>query len=178
MTLIEVLDTAVKVGMGALISGVATYQVTRLNHVSDRRKEQSRRLHDALVYSTERLELYQSRLSMCLAALDGLARGGVPAGNFPPAQFKSYIEQDDRELISARVELAAALSRLRLIGERQCATCANALQDFENDLRSKVVFEEQLPSLDEISDFRSTFRDRRTALYDSLNAAYERINNH
>ena len=31
-TLLDIVDTAVKIGLGALISGVATYKLTKLNH--------------------------------------------------------------------------------------------------------------------------------------------------
>lgn len=38
-TLIEVLDTAIKIGLGALISGVVTYWVTQANYKNTLRKE-------------------------------------------------------------------------------------------------------------------------------------------
>ena len=37
-TLWNILDTAIKIGLGASISGVATYKITTLNHNNDKIK--------------------------------------------------------------------------------------------------------------------------------------------
>jgi len=81
MELIDVIDTAVKVGLGAAISGLATYWITRLNHDSDRRKEAAKRVHETLVQITERIERYLESLSRCIARLDGIARTGAVPGS-------------------------------------------------------------------------------------------------
>ena len=39
ITSMEIIDTAVKIGLGALISGVFTYWVTKLNHLKDIEKQ-------------------------------------------------------------------------------------------------------------------------------------------
>lgn len=48
MELLSIVDTAVKIGLGALISGVATYWVTKLNHENDIAKTKIKRQRELL----------------------------------------------------------------------------------------------------------------------------------
>ena len=41
MSYLEILDTAIKIGLGALISGVTTWKVTRLQHKNEDEKERN-----------------------------------------------------------------------------------------------------------------------------------------
>ncbi|EKF5524484.1 hypothetical protein OZQ58_004136, partial [Escherichia coli] len=47
-TLLEVIDTAVKIGLGSLITLAGTIVVTKLNHTHDNSKENRKRYYDSL----------------------------------------------------------------------------------------------------------------------------------
>jgi hypothetical protein len=47
-TSIEVVDTAVKIGLGSLITLAGTYVITRLNHEHENSQEKRKRYFDAL----------------------------------------------------------------------------------------------------------------------------------
>jgi phosphopantetheine adenylyltransferase len=55
-SLIDVLDTAVKIGLGALISGISTYWITRQKDKSDSVKEYERRHRTILEQVAEETE--------------------------------------------------------------------------------------------------------------------------
>ncbi|VAX07756.1 hypothetical protein MNBD_GAMMA26-850 [hydrothermal vent metagenome] len=63
---LDIIDTAVKIGLGALISGVATYHVTKLKYAKDAEKDINNWLR------VERHKAY-SKLSKCIMSfsLDG-----------------------------------------------------------------------------------------------------------
>jgi len=56
MTYLDVIDTAVKVGLGAAISGVSAYWMARSKSRDDSRRERMVRHHDLLEKSAEQLE--------------------------------------------------------------------------------------------------------------------------
>ena len=55
---IDIIDTAVKIGLGALISGIATYSVANLNHKKDLNKSLSNKKIEILEEISELAEEY------------------------------------------------------------------------------------------------------------------------
>ena len=55
-TVIEVADTAIKIGLGGIIGFVSTYAVTKLNHSHDSNKDKSKRHFDTLEQVASRIE--------------------------------------------------------------------------------------------------------------------------
>lgn len=173
LELLDVIDTAVKVGLGAAISGIATYQVTRLNHKSDKNKELAKRRVELLTFSIEKLEIYFEAYSRCYARLSGILRNGTPAGPFPAEKFKYYKELDD-DLIKTRGNRAIASSRLRLIGQMEAADLVDKINGAEKKLRDLVIFEKQIPSREELESIKTEFNNIRNSLFALLALAFEK----
>lgn len=55
-SLVDVLDSAVKIGLGALISGIATYSVTRLRYRQEARQSIDKRRHELIEKAAADLE--------------------------------------------------------------------------------------------------------------------------
>ena len=58
MSPIEVLDTSVKIGLGALISGAAAYFLAKLNHNREIEKERLRRRRELFEEVAEQIEKF------------------------------------------------------------------------------------------------------------------------
>ncbi|AVH25897.1 MULTISPECIES: hypothetical protein [Vibrio harveyi group] len=58
ITYMEILDTAVKIGLGALISGVTTWQITQLQHKNDDEKQRRTRKLESLESVAEQVEVF------------------------------------------------------------------------------------------------------------------------
>ena len=56
ITILQIIDTAVKIGLGALISGIAAYLVTKTTHREEARKLRSRRRSDLFEQVAEQVE--------------------------------------------------------------------------------------------------------------------------
>ena len=56
VTFLEIIDSAVKIGLGALITGVAAIKVTSLNHDKDLEKQSIRRRKDLLEQVSSQVE--------------------------------------------------------------------------------------------------------------------------
>lgn len=172
LEILDVIDTAVKVGLGAAISGIATYQVTRLNHSSDISKELAKRKVEALTYSIEKLELYFAAFSRCYARLTGFLQAGTEPGNFPVEKLKLYKEVD-QELVKARDARAVASSRLRLVGQSEAARLIAKISAVERKLRDKVIFDKKIPSLDELNEISKEINEIKKTIYELLAKAFE-----
>ncbi|TMO77189.1 hypothetical protein CWC16_17310 [Pseudoalteromonas sp. S3776] len=55
-TELEVIDTAIKIGLGSLITLAGTFLVTWLNHRNDRKKESRKRFYDSLELISTNIE--------------------------------------------------------------------------------------------------------------------------
>lgn len=169
---IDIVDTAVKVGLGAAISGIATYSITHLNHTADNAKELSKRRIEFITFSIEKLEIYFEAFNRCYARLDGILKHGTPPGEFPKALYGGYVELD-KQLLEARKTRAIALSRLRLIGEIEATKQVGRIGIFESKFREKTIFNEQLLTSQELKAFGKEIREIRDSLYELLASAFE-----
>lgn len=56
ITELQVIDTAIKIGLGSLITLVGTFLVTWLNHRNERKKESRKRFYDSLESVSSNIE--------------------------------------------------------------------------------------------------------------------------
>jgi hypothetical protein len=77
-TSLEILDSAVKIGLGALISGVSTYVVTRRSHLHEMRKLASEDARALLRQSCTLVEEAAAQVNMFIHANDHRVAGAVP----------------------------------------------------------------------------------------------------
>lgn len=173
MELIEVIDTAVKVGLGALISGVTTYSVTTLNHRADRSKELAKKKVEVLSFAIEKLEIYFNAYSCCYSALTGILQYGTPAGDFPESKLKTY-KLKDEELTKARHDRAVAQSRLRLIGLSAAVKEISKISNIENRFREQVIFQKQLPTMEELAAFSKEMNEVKREIYKALSNEFDK----
>lgn len=172
LEILDVIDTAVKVGFGAIISGIATYQVTHLNHRADKKKELAKRKVEIVTFSIEKLELYFAAFTRCYSRLNGILRSGTEPGEFPDEKLIHYRKLDS-ELVNARANRAIASSRLRLIGLSEAADLIDKITTIERKLRDKVIFEKQLPTNQELLALNDEINAVKMSLYEILSRAFE-----
>ena len=103
MTGIEVIDTAVKIGLGAVITGVASYFIAKSNQKHEVDREHLRRARDTLETVSEELEkVHKYSVELYAAASVFLNK---PPGTHPPPQ-------DDESLVTQAIDTARILHRL------------------------------------------------------------------
>ncbi len=69
--------------------------------------------------------------------------------------------------LEARAKCEMCQSKLKFIGFNDSALKLNDLANLENNIRSKVVFEESQLTVDYISEARSTFTEIRKSFFTS-----------
>jgi len=173
MELIEVIDTAVKVGLGALISGITTYTVTKLNHQSDKEKEFLKAKIEMISFAMEKLEIYFNAFDKCCSRLGGMRQTGVPPGRIPDAMFIGYREIDNL-LVMSRTDREIANSRLQLIALTEIGETIVEIAKIENKFREQVIFAQQLPTEDQLKSYKTEMSTLKKKVHLILSSVFER----
>jgi len=119
-TIIEVIDRAVLVGLGALISGVATYVVTKSVHFHERKTQTLEKRQELIEKACIEIESYSSTIRLLLTNAVLMSKGEIGS-----EQFIEYIQKYDRA--SDNINNAKTWLRLSTTGE-----CEILLDDYSD----------------------------------------------
>ena len=87
------------------------------------------------------------------------------------------LKKIDETLMLTRDQKGIANTRLQLLGLGGIADKLNKIGEIENRFRQKIIFDHQLPSLDELEVFREEFILARKDLYSSLKDSFNDLYN-
>ncbi len=157
VTTIEVIDTAVKVGLGAIISGAAAYWVARLNHVKGIEKDKLQRRRELLESVAEQAEKFtQNALRYWAVLSDDTKRS-----------------EANSDLLESFRELTSAESKLLLLGEQNCQKLLREYGEYVKTFREEFISEGKKISEEQQREIRLNILDKRAALFNSLSAVYK-----
>lgn len=175
MEIIEVIDTAVKVGLGAAISGFTTYAINLRNHKSEKMKEETRKRVEMLTFSLESIDNYLNCLYRYFSAVNGIhQQGPQPAGKMSDNLYL-YCKSKDDLLIESRTDRAAAISRFHLLGLTEALEIIKSITIVEKNLRDEIMFRKTLPSDEEMQSMSRQFNGHREKLYKVLEKAFNKV---
>jgi hypothetical protein len=169
----EVVDSAVKIGLGALIGGVvATYQAAALFR-RERKKALCDRRRELLEEFVEKFDAFGATVADYHASFWNLheerAKGKLTE------EMKTKHLKIDSQMTRAFKQLHAVESRLLLIREDDLY---DALRDYIADtqtLYEKTELESTTLTEDDLSAFKERLRDKRRALLRAVGERYEAI---
>ncbi|WP_060990307.1 hypothetical protein [Photobacterium leiognathi] len=176
METIELLDTAIKIGLGAFISGFSTYLVTTKNNKHQMTSSLVEKKVTILQSASESLDTYIIKLSDVFSWMDGILRNGTEPGIVTREKLKNLrIREKDTFLVDSREQRSKALSQLKLIGAFKVAEECENLYKIENRYRKKVMFELTIPTESELKEFRDEFKSVKDSIYKAQQAYFEAL---
>lgn len=108
--ILDIVDTAVKIGLGALISGIATYHVTKLSQKSAAQKEREK-------WNRKEKHRAYSKLARCIMAFSlDENKLRTPFQDFAILS-ESILLTEDEELIEALDIFLHKLEKMRRLGD-------------------------------------------------------------
>lgn len=172
---LNIVDTAVKIGLGALISGFATYYVTKLNHSKEVEKELRTRKLNILESASENINEYFNAFSRFISAIDGVQRRHPNTNKI--IDIKNGVElqlvsENDEAFCDARDHKEIAISRLRVIGIKSAADILNNLEEIEKTARLTVMFKKEIPKQDTLESWRSELKRVKKEFFQEIGRAY------
>ncbi len=176
METIELVDTAIKIGLGAFISGFSTYLVTTKNNKHQMTSCLIEKKVAILQSASGSLDEYMIKLSDVFSWMDGVRRHGNQPGIVTREELTRLgIHERDSFLVGVREQRAKAISQLKLIGAFQVAKQCEKLHELENRYRKKVIFEFTILTESELREFRDEFKSARDNIYREQQIYFEAL---
>ncbi len=168
ITALSVLDTAVKIGLGALISGITTYVITTQSHKNTMRKAA---IDDACALLKEgalKLEKSSSTLNSAIHIYDSVVGYGGS---------RSELQDATALAISAYNEAKDAKALFFLINVPELATLVMPYLEAVEAIREVLGDESKGPVLDPkgLEEHSEKVRNARAGMLDALGKAYQTI---
>ena len=173
---LDIIDTAVKIGLGALISGVTTYMITHKNHSNELSKESREKKSSILEFSVENIEPYFNAFESFISVIDGQLRLGNSPGLKTEAEWDEIdIWGDDEKLISTRDVKSITISRLNLIGLTELTEKLSLIDKVENEFRQQIIFDLKMPTHGELAGYRARFKKYKLLFYKELEVSFNSL---
>lgn len=171
MTFLEVIDTAVKVGLGALISGFSAYWMAKSKSRDDLRRERLIRHHGLLEQSAEQIENFSHVVLRYWALIVEFVRNKEKKIE-PQSDRVEEIAKTKAEVFNAFSDLTSAESKLLLLGHTEAQKLLRNFGDLAKHVRRYAWEGNKTLSEEQMEEFRSQLLDAREKLFNELSRIY------
>jgi len=181
ITPLEVVDTSVKIGLGALISGAAAYWLAKLNHNRQVQKERATHRRELLETVADSVQKYYHAAAKQRSFVEFVVRMNN-AGVSPTENHFSELARNEADLVDKLGELTSAEAKLLLLNETTAHSLLRQLHEnvfiYSTDYLKQacavgpVTAERWSP--DFLAKSKVVLRDRRDAFFTSLSSVYDR----
>jgi hypothetical protein len=169
---IGLIDTAIKIGLGALIASISSYLITRFNHRSDEKKEFIKRYISSIDRISDSADEYFQKWTILINAIAGTSKSSIEKEIVPNENQWAYVRKRDAEFIESRKNKMTAISRLKLLGLNDVGNILEETTKIEKELREIIVFKKELPTVKEVYSFGERMNIQRELFYKTLSKYY------
>jgi hypothetical protein len=169
-TYIDVLDTAVKIGLGALISGAASYWQANLKDKSERKNKFDNRRHELLEKIASQVEEF-NHIYLKLAAL--VIEGRRHKDEWPTHRREEY-DLVKTEIFHAFKHLTDSESKALLLGEKEIFSKIRDYGTLAVKFRKTAkVYNDEITD-ESVIDQKEAIATAREVLFDELSRVYRK----
>jgi len=172
MTPIDVLDSAVKIGLGAVISAFVTYWLARANHYRTIEKEFNNRKREMLESVAEQVAVFDQFALRYWQTVANWLQDAPPGEPMSAAKLEEIKKLED-EVSDGYGRLRLAMAKLELYDELESK---RLLVDYGNNAKTYPISEitNRKVSKEHLQKYRMEFKQRREELFAELAAACKR----
>lgn len=169
---LEIIDTAVKVGLGALISGVAAFLLEKGRREEVVARERMIRKNDLLERTAEQIEVFSHVVLRYWALMIELVRLRKQGGDFTEGRFED-VSKAKVDLFDAFKELTSAEAKLMLLGHINAQKLLRTYGDSVTIMR-RSAYEGNMELKEEhMLKFRLEILKARENLFNELSSVYK-----
>ena len=170
MTWLEVIDSAVKIGLGALIAGVSALVLAKAQHRNTLAKDRAEREFQLLKEIAEKVERF-THAALKYWALSADWHRALRKD--PEAKKSAQLRAAQDELFDRFNDVTNAEATLLLLGQEDAQAQLRTYGDYVVSFR-KTVSNSADPLSDEaINDYRTYFLRARSSLFKQLHSVYQ-----
>ncbi len=170
-TLIDVLDTAVKIGLGAAISAIVTYWHSKYRDKAESAKEYEKRHRSLLEQVADQAEQLNHVYLKYWALVVEWVRYEKNQKNWPDER-RAELEEIKTELFASFGSLTSAESKLLLIGENEAYAKMRELGETVVQFRRTCYVDKKSLTEEEIEQNKNRIKKLREELYELLSSSY------
>ena len=172
-TLWQLVDTSVKVGIGALIAGISAWLMARRNNYGAGVSENVRVTKRIATLESVSAEI--GNITHIFAKYSALAIESVRFGNRWPQARKQELDSVNLELVAEFKKLSDAESKLLMLGEKSLERTLRLYAAKISHFRRQVYVGRKDISSQEIADIKQDINKLREQFYDILSKKYDRL---
>ena len=174
MTYLEVVDSAVKIGLGALIGGITSLVVARAQHRRDLEKSKIAREFELLKQVAEEVERFTHVALRYWALITEWGRNELQ-GTKMRAERQEALSRSGDELFDAFKDMTSSESKLLLLGHSESQGLLRAYGELVTELRRKANRDAPPLSDADASEWRRRILGAREQFFLALSATYRRL---
>ena len=156
MNVLEIIDSAIKIGLGGIIGWASSYTVSKLKYDREREKYLLDKKLSIYESSIDELENYFDRLSRVFSHVGGIQKSSQSQ------EGKIVLSEGDLDILkdrnSALVESWSsrrkAITRLKLLGANEIDDLLLEIKNLEKEFRAIVIFGSGSPSVKDVDKLR------------------------
>ena len=172
VTALQVVDTAVKIGLGAAIAGASAIIVARHNHSHELRSLRYQRRLNTIENVADAANKHFAVLDTFLGAVS-VAYDHIPsAGSAFTEDYRKFLEKADNHFMASMFQFKESVARLRLIGETEAYKAITGYMNVAAKFRNELIVDERTPDKASYDAMVSDFMSSRKLIYKTLSACY------
>jgi len=173
VTYLDVIDTAVKVGLGALISGISAAWMTKSKTRADMRRERLLRHQGLLEKCAEQIEGFSHVFLRYWALIVECVRLREKGSALSDEKSEELLKAKS-ELFNSFSELTSAESKLLLLGHTDAQQFLRELGDLAKHIRRHAWEGSKSLTEAEMEEFRAQLLTAREKLFNALSTIYRK----
>lgn len=170
---IDIVDTAVKIGLGALISGTATYRITNLNHDREIEKSRLSRQRELLEEIAGQTEQFSNAVLKYWAYMVEYVRKKNRQAAIPE-ELNQRIETASKDVFDTISFLSSAEGKLILLGADKAQVILREYGEFVKAFRRVAWPGNANLTEQKLDEYRTQLLKKRMSLYSEIRRAYEK----
>jgi hypothetical protein len=175
ITLLDILDTSVKIGLGAIISGIVTYKVTALSHSGELRKLYWTRRIEAIEKASEAAEDYFNKWLRFASQVGGFLKSSKGLAVELPPSVKEELKRLDVEYRQASENRRHVVAKLRLLGAFDAADKLIEVQNLVSEFRNDILLHNNIPTYDKHKELLEQIRHNMMDFHKMMSEQYQKL---
>lgn len=175
---INIVDTAVKIGLGSVITGFFTVVGLRYAHKSQQSKYIFEHKIKLLEQISADIEEYFNALASVVTKIAGITkrREIEKKENLPLGEGEiNAIQERDNLLVSSWPKKTYAEAKLRLMKANDVILKLNVCGQLEQELRKKTFFDKEIYSYKEIAEYSTELNKAKKQVHIALSDFYDSL---
>jgi hypothetical protein len=175
---IDIVDTSVKIGLGALISGGFTYLGLRFKSKSEKERFMLEHKSRLLEEISSDIHEYLIAWRFLISAISGMTnhkeRNNQDGSEFTDVQ-KAKIKERDEDLVFSWPKRESAIAKLTLLKANRVTVTLFECKELEAELRNIIIFDKEVPKYKYVTEYKARVRSMVDKVNNELSNFYSSL---